>query len=807
MPKHKKITSKYIPRARWGTSLKSALPLSVLAGIVLIAVAAFLAYYPSISGGFILDDDLYVTNSRIIKAQDGVYRFWCTAEPYDYWPLANTTFWIEWRLWGMNPTGYHITNLILHIVDALLIWIILRKLSIPGAFLAAMIFTVHPVNVESVAWISQLKNVMSVLFFLLSILCYLKHLLPSISDDIYSSRHTTCADSAHGVCGPHSGADPAHGVWGLLTGGWYWLSLAAFVMAMLSKGSVIILPVLILGIIWWLRSLGTVPISDSTKMGRSPSIRSDLLRTAPFFVLAAVLAVVNMWFQTHGTGEVVRNAGFTERLLGAGGVVWFYLYKALLPFDLAFIYPQWNIETGNPLWWLPLSAVLIVTAVLWRYRSTWSRPFLFAWVFFCVALVPVMGIIDVGFMKYSLVADRYQHIAVIGVIALVSAGWSGWHRLTRIGARWTTAVAVLMVAAFTFLTCQQNGIYRDAISLYKAALAKNPNCLIAYYNLGVALYDTGKVPEAIESYRQALAIKPDYVNAQINLGGALLDLGKAQEAIVHFEQALRIDNDIPVTHNNLGLALLKTGRTQEAIEHHKQAIKLDPKYADARNNLGYALYKSGRFQEAIEYYRQALDLTPDYLKAHNNLGVALVRMGRFQEGIEHFEQVLRFNSRDFEAHNNLGSVLLDVGRVQEAIDHCRQALRLKPDDPEAHYNLGNALVKTGSLKEAIEHYGQALQFKPDYPEAHNNLGGALIQAGRVPEAIEHLKLAVRLTPKDVNAWNNLALVYVMTRQSAEAVAAARKAMELARSQGQTAQAKQIEDWLNSYRASLSDSPK
>ena len=280
-----------------------------------------MAYRPSITGGFILDDDRLIYDNDLIKASDGLCQFWCTTKADDYWPVTNSTFWIEWRLWGMNSTGYHVTNLILHIVEALLIWIILRKLSIPGAFLAALIFAVHPVNVESVAWIAQRKNMMAMLFFLLSILWYLKDTtVPTAS----VGMAPTCPRRIH--C-PLASLHPSPSI--LHSSLWYWLSLAAFVLAMLSKGSVVVLPVLLLGIIWWLR----------------PLTRLDLMRTAPFFLVAAVLAGVNVWFQTHGHGEVIRIASFSERLLGAGGVVWFYLYKALLPLDLDFVYPQWHIQS------------------------------------------------------------------------------------------------------------------------------------------------------------------------------------------------------------------------------------------------------------------------------------------------------------------------------------------------------------------------------------------------------------------------------------------------------------------------------
>jgi tetratricopeptide (TPR) repeat protein len=672
MSKRKKSfnKNKQARQAQSGTSVPLKLNLRVLAGVAIIALAAFLAYLPSINGGFVLDDDLLLAKNELIKASDGLCKLWCTTESLEYYPVSYSTHWIEWRLWGKNPTGYHVTNLILHVVEALLIWVILRKLSFTGAFLAAMIFAVHPVNVESVAWIAQRRNVAAMLFFLLSILWYLKLEIPSLSlqNGLYRIA-TLHAPRFSLLC--------------------YWLSLAAFMLAMLSKGSAAVLPVLLLGIVWWLRSL----------------TRRDLVRIAPFFLLAVVLTGVNIWFQTHGTDIKIRNADFTERLLGAGGVVWFYLYRALLPIDLAFIYPQWHIEAGNPLWWLPLLAVLAITTVLWRYGKGWSRPLLFAWGFFCVSLVPVMGFTDVGFMKYSLVADHYQHIAIIGVIALLSAGFSAWHQGMRGAiARTATVLAIVAVGTLTFMTWRQSGIYRDAMTLYQDTLNKNPECWMAHYGLGLGLFKTGRPQEEIKQYEQALRLKPDYAEAHNNLGAALADIGQPEEAIEHYEQALRLKPDYPEAHYNLGYALANAGRLQEAIEHYEQALRLKPDYANAHNNLGNALKSTGHYQEAIEHLRQALRLSPDSIEAHNNLGATLAQSGRYEEAIEYFEQ----------------------------------ALRLKPDFTNVYYNL--------------------------------------------------------------------ALVYASTQQSSEAIGAAQKGLELARSQGQGVQAKQIEDWLNAYRLNLSNSP-
>ncbi len=681
MPNCKKTFPENALQAQPEISVPWMQPLRILSGVALIILAAFFVYFPSLSGGFIFDDDLLLTNNPLVKSSAGLYQFWSAIEQQVY-PVSNSTLWIEWRLWGMKPTGYHITNLILHIVESLLIWVILRKLSIPGAFLAALIFAVHPVNVESVAWIAQRKGLMAMLFFLLSILCYLKFEIPSS----LSSHHSP----------PSSVYSPPSTVHRPL---FYWLSLLAFVLAMLSKGTMAILPLLLLGILWWQRT-GTVPIFASAKMGLSPSVsRRDLLRTVPFFLVALLLTGVNVWFQSYQFENAIRNVTFMERLLGAGGVVWFYLYKALLPLNLVFVYPEWHVRAENLLWWLPLLAAGVITAVLWRYRAGWSRPFLFAWGFFCVALVPVLGFADVCYMQFSLVADHYQHLALVGVIALAAAGWGLWRQRPGKQARAAAnATAVVVVGALTFLTWQQSGLYRNAITLYQATLKKNPDCCMV--------------------------------------------------------------------HNNLGTVLDDAGRPQEAINHYEQALRLKPNYPEAHNNLGVVLANAGRFQEAIDHYGRALKLKPKYAEAHNNLGNALGKIGRPQEAIEHFQQSLKF----------------------------------KPNFVEARFNLGNTLAGTGRPQEAIKHYEQALRLKPDYAEAHNNLAAALSSMGLYPQAIEHSRQALRLRPDYAKAWANLAALYARTNRSAEALAAAHKAIELALSQGQTALARQIEDWLNAYRA-------
>jgi protein O-mannosyl-transferase len=676
----------------------------LLAGAAFIVLVTILAYLPCVCGEFVMDDDLFVGESHLILPS-GLNNIWCSAEYAEFYPVSYSAFWIEWRLWGMNPAGYHVFSLILHIVEALLFWAVLRKLAIPGAFLAALLFAVHPVNVESVAWIAQGRNMTAMLFLLLSVLWYLK------SEATTASMPTPTARPSSLI--PHPSSFRR----------WYWLSLTAFLLAMLCKGSATMLPVLLLGITWWRRRLAS----------------RDFLRLAPFLLLATILTAVNIWFETHGEHIEIRHAGLVQRLQEAGGVIWFYLYKALWPVDLAFIYPQWTTKMVGFQSWLPLLAVIAVTVALWSFRNRFSRLLLFAWGFYCISLLPVMGFTDVGFMKYSLVADHYQHIAIVGAIALVAAGWSMWHRQTRRESRWlTNSIAAVVLGTLALLTWRQSGLYGSPVDLYQATLQKNPGCWAARYNLGNALGQKGHWQDAIKSYAEALRLKPDYAEAL----------------------------------NNLGNAFAQAGRLNEAIDTYEKVLRLQPDYADAYLNLGVALSNAGHLQEAIERYHQALKLNQDSSATHNNLGAALDQMGMHKEAIEHYEM----------------------------------ALHLNPDNAEVHDNLGRTLVKEDRLEESVEHYERAIQLKRDYVNAYNDLGIALSKLGRQQEAVENYRQALFLRPDFTAAYCNLAMAYARMQRPADAIDAAQKGLGLARSQRQSQQAKQIEDWLNAYRANLSNRP-
>jgi tetratricopeptide (TPR) repeat protein len=556
-----------------GAATNSLKTIHVIFGILVIATITFVVYLPSLKGSFILDDNLLLTDNVLIKAPNGLYRLWFSTEGTDYWPVTYSSLWFEWRMWGMNPVGYRLTNLLLHIIDSLLIWQILRKLSIPGCFLAALLFAVHPINVESVAWIAQRKNLLALLFFVLSILFYLN-----------SKRGLESATRAI----PKRSFRIS--VWI-----WYWLSVAAFLLAMLSKGSVAIQPLVLLLIAWWQRRTITL---------------DDLLAALPFFLVATVLTGVNLWYRTHGAHFDIRSADLPERLAGAGAAVWFYLSKALFPIDLTFIYPAWQVRAADLRWWIPLLAAAAVTVVLsWQRNRSWGRSFLFAWGFYCIALLPVLGFTDVGFMQFSLVADHYQHIALISIVALASGALVGWSRQTE-GIIYVAifGIAIILVAELGFMTWQRSLLFGEPRALYESTLDKNPNCWPVHNDLGSALLAEGNAQDAAKQFLEALRLNPDLYEAHDNLGNALAAMGRSEAAMKEYQEAIHLNPAYTQAHFNLALQLMKLDRPAEAVDHLLVVLRYDPYDAEACFDVAKAQEKMHNSEQAIIAGKNTLSL-------------------------------------------------------------------------------------------------------------------------------------------------------------------------------------------------------
>ncbi len=756
-----------------------------------LVVATVAVYLPALRGGFVWDDELLLTGNRMVQARDGLYRFWFTAEARDYYPLTSSFWWIQWRLWGKNTAGWHTVNVLLHAANVVLVWMVLRRLRIPGAWLAALLFAVHPVNVSTVAQISEQKNTLSMLFCAVAVLLYLRF------------------DEG---------------------GGWRWYgwSLVAFLLALLSKTAVVMLPVVLLGCVWWLH-------------GRLRS--KDWRRTAPFFTLSVLLGLTTLWFQYHRAlnGQDVRPGGLFTRVAVAGVAPWFYLSKAVLPLDLCLIYRQWYPETWGWSGWLPGIALAGGFALLWWKRNGWGRPLLFGFGYFVVMLFPVLGFFDQGFYGYSMVADHWQYYSIAGVTALAAAGTvAASSRLHRGPQRLVGLVAGIVVIALGALSWQHCLVFHNQETLFRDNLVHNPLAWVAHYNLGLALVNAGRTPEAAAHFQEALRLLPDYPEAHNNLGLILANAGRIQEAIGHYEQALRTIPDYPEAHNNLGFALADAGRIQEAIAHFQEALRLQPDYPEADYNLGLTLANAGRIPEAITHFQEALRLRPDFPEAHDSLGNVLLQTGQVPEAIGHYEQALRIQPDDTKARYHLGNALARAGKLDEAIGDYEQVLRTDPDRVEAHISVAHALARAGRVEEAIAHYERALRIQPGNAVAHYNVGLLYAAAGKPREAMAQYREALRLKPDYANADNNLAWLlatsegltaqdheqaiqlatrasdlaagkepgYVDTLAAAyaaagrfpEAMTNAGKAIDLARADGQTQLVGEIEARLELYRS-------
>jgi protein O-mannosyl-transferase len=567
---------------------------------VAVVALTLLTYWPAIRADFIWNDADYVT-APALQSVDGLRRIWTEVGATEqYYPLLHSAFWVEHRLWGDSPAGYHLFNLLLHAGAACLFALVLRQLAVPGARLAALVFALHPVGVESVAWISEQKNTLSLVFFLGAALAYLKF------EDA-----------------PDREARRARGRyrWGTVL----------FVCALLSKTTTATLPAALLVITWWRR-------------GRI-EWRRDVVPLLPWFAVGAALGLFSAWVEKHVIGAAGAEfaLSFTERGLLAGRIIWFYLGKLLLPIDLIFIYPRWIVDAGVPWQWLFPLALVALLAGLWLLRRRTRAP-LAVLLLFAGSLFPVLGFFNVYGFMFSFVADHWQYLPCLAVVAFAGAGL----------ARLPTAASGLLIAALGVLTWQQSHMYADMDTFYRTTLARNPDCWMAENNLGSLRHLAGRDDEAIAHYLVALRLKPDSSKAHTNLGNILRDQHRLAEALPHFEAAVQIEPDASVYQDNLAGALRESGRAREALPHHREALRLDPTYS----------------------------------AAHNNYGVTLRELGRADEAITEFEQAVRFDPNSAPAHLNLMLSFWQAGHVAEAEAEYREARRLNPAIPEVDFSIG-----------------------------------------------------------------------------------------------------------------------
>jgi tetratricopeptide (TPR) repeat protein len=752
---------------------------TIILGTGLIMLLTLAAYIPAISGGYIWDDNFHITDNPTLRTVEGLGNIWFDlgAVP-QYYPMVHTFFWLEYHLWELHPLGYHLVNVLLHGLSGVLLWLVLRYLSVPGAWLAAAVFALHPVQVESVAWITERKNVLSGFFYLASLLTYLH---------LYSFEGKTQDTSSLRVHSPGStGLRPR---WLL-----YVLSLILYLCALLSKTVTCSMPAAILLILWWKRnSIG----------------KTDVLALIPHFVMGISLGLLTVWMERHFVGAQGEAWAFSfiDRCLIAGRALWFYAGKLVWPQELTFIYPQWQIDSN--IWWqflFPLAAATVII-ILWLLRERIGKGPLVAVLFFAGTLFPALGFFDVYPMQYSFVADHFQYLASIGLIVLATAGTATFlERLGPLQACFGFAVCLGVLFVLGLNVWQQGKIYKDIETLWRDTIAKNPAAWMPHNNLGATLQKQGKLEEAIAYFSRSVEIKPDHEKAHSNLGVALQQQGKFKEAIESFSKALTINPDFAGAHNNLGTTLQKQGRLEEAVVHFSKALQIEPNYAEAHSNLAVALDRQGKFAKAIVHYRLAMEIKPDYAEAHNNLGATLARQAKYAEAITYYSRAIEIRPHYVEAHYNLADALEKQGQLHQAITQYRQAIKIDPDLLLAHFKLALVLLRDGRTAEAIAHYQEALRLSDNSPSILNNLAW-LFATHKNPKfrdgekAVQLAAKACLLTNQNNATYlDTLAAAYAEIGRFDEAVQTAQKAVELARASGQTGLAKDMENRILLYRA-------
>ncbi len=575
-------------------------------GVVLalaIVVIAVVVYLPATRCGFIWDDDLWVTNNVLLRSGDGLRRIWTDLQSVpEYYPLTLTSFWLEYRLWGLHPAGYHVNNILLHAMVAVLLWRVLTRLGVPGAWLAGALVAVHPVNVESVAWVTERKNVLSAALFLCAVLAFLR----------FSEKFST---------------KPR----------WRWLACALllYALAVLAKTVTVTLPGVLLIVLWW-------------KTGKLS--RRDIAATLPFFAVGLPLGLLAIWMQKHHTGATGTRFDLSagDRVIVAGKAFWFYAGKIVWPAKLTFIYPRWETNPRVLGQYLPAAGAVAVMFWLLLARNRIGRGILAALMIFVVTLFPALGFFNIFWQIYSFVADHVQYIAAMAIIALFAAG------IERVVRRYHGHIIrfttyALLLATLSILTWRQQAAYRNRESLWRDTLAKNDRAWMAWNNLGSELAAQEKWDEAVDCYHRALEINPQTAGAYLNLGLAHEAHGRFLDAIECYRTAIRVQPDYRAAMVNLASAHGQRHEYAMAESLSRQVLDKDPRNPGATANLATAMAGQGRREEAIAILARALRNDPWASTIRLNLAVQLTMTGETQEGLNECREALRRDPQSVQA--------------------------------------------------------------------------------------------------------------------------------------------------------------
>ena len=686
-----------------------------------LGLGTFIAFEQVRQNDFInFDDTAYVTKNENVQKGLTIDSFvWAftTGHQANWHPLTWLSHMFDYELYGLNPAGHHLTNLLLHILSTLLLFAVLNSMTgaiWPSAFVAAM-FALHPLHVESVAWIAERKDVLSGFFWMLTIAAYVRYV-----------KHPS-----------------------LLRYLGVFLSLC---LGLMAKPMLVSLPFVLLLLDYW--PLGRFELQRQAASTGSSAWRL-FVEKIPLIVLVIISSVVTYLVQQRG-GAMWDVEAFPMGIRLANVPVSYigYLGKMIYPVRLAVLYPHPGHSLVMRQAVTSLLVLIFITAVV-IYLSRRSAYLLVGWLWYLGTLVPVIGLVQVGSQA---MADRYTYLPLTGIF--IMAAWT----VARLSAKWRYRKIVLGISAglilIVLLVCTRIQVdrWRNSETLFERTLALTENNSIINNNLGMFWFEKNDSLRAVNYFNQAIEIKPDFAEGYYNLARALQSQENYDEAIKYYQQAIHIKSDYAAAHNNLGTALQLQHRLDEAISQYRRALELKKDYVGAHYNLGMALQITGELDEAIEQYRQTLHLRPKHASALNNLGRTFQSKQMFDEAVKCYLEALHIDPDLAEANYNLGKILRLNGRLDEAVIYFNQSLRSRPDYPDAHFSLALVWNLLNKYDKAIIHFNEALRLKPNWPQPHNNLGNIYYYQDRFDLAVVHWKQTVNLKPDSTEALNNLAWI-------------------------------------------------
>jgi tetratricopeptide (TPR) repeat protein len=697
------------------------------------------------------DDDKYVTENRHVQAgltRGGIAWAFSSVYANNWHPLTWLSHMLDCQLFATNPSGHHLTNLFFHILNTLLLFFILKRMTdLPwrSAFVAAL-FAVHPLHIESVAWVAERKDVLSTLFFMLTIWAYVRYV-------------------------EHPGIYR------------YLAILLFFALGLMSKPMLVTLPFVLLLLDFWplgrLHLEGAVFNRDTNDMkaldsrlrgndkkgavvgdgNEKMSVMGLIIEKIPLFILSAASICITLFAQWSGISPL-ESLPFATRISNAIVSYISYMGKMIWPHDLALLYPYPDVI---PMWQIGASILLLILITAAAVRLRKRYPYVIAgWLWYLGTLVPVIGLVQVG---YQSMADRYTYLPLIGLfiaIAWIVPDLMARLRIHRIA---LTLLATCVIAALMTVSLFQIRYWQNGLTLFARTLSVTKNNHVILTNMGASLAEQGKFGEAIAHYQEALRIKPDDFEARYNLANALAKQGRLEEAVSQYADILQTQPDAAAVHNNMGIALSQLGRTDEAVDHFREALRIKPDFQDAGSNLETALMGQTKTKKPVTEKVAIQPADPNSAEGQLRMGLSLFQEGKADEAIPKFEEALRLNPKLVAAHISLGLIMAQKRNLDKAIEHFRKALKIKPDIAEAHNSLGVALTYKGALDDAVEHFERALKINPKFAKAHNSLAVALAQKGRTDEAISHLRKALQLQPDYEEAKRNLKVLLEMQGKS------------------------------------------